>query len=101
GSKPSVVLLKRAKAPLAVFWEPVVLLNRARPPVAVLLLPEDSDLSAWKPRAVFHRPVVRLSSACCPSAVFWPEEPPSGGGLTACAVGKTAKQANANSANAA
>jgi hypothetical protein len=34
-----VVLLKRAKAPVAVLLTPVVLLKRARGPVAVLLSP--------------------------------------------------------------
>ena len=55
-----VVLLKRAKTPVAVFCIPSVLLKSALPPVAVLLLPVELKTRASKPMAVLTPPVVLM-----------------------------------------
>src|SRR5438874_12679318 len=87
-STPSV-LNKSAAAPNAVFSSAV--LKRSVPaPVAVLQLPATVPQSENQPTAVFAEPVVRFLRALLPSAVLNPASPPSGGGLTACAVGSIA-----------
>src|SRR5439155_25132120 len=73
-----------------------MLLKSASKPTAVLLEPVVRLKSALKPMAVLSVPLVRLRSELSPSAVFWPGYPPSGGGITARAVGESAKQASAN-----
>ena len=40
---------------------------------------------------MFQTPLVRLKRASVPSAVFPPGYPPSGGGITACATGMSAR----------
>jgi hypothetical protein len=45
-------------------------------------------------------PICQTKSASSPSAVLPPGYPPSGGGLTACARGKSAKQASRNKSKA-
>src|SRR5262249_58401599 len=64
------------------------------PPTAVLKLPVVSKKSERQPSAVFPAPVVRELSASHPSAVVKLGKHPSGVGLTACAPGQRAKQAN-------
>src|SRR4051812_26402511 len=98
--KLPVVLLQRARAPTAVLFSPLKLLKSAAPPMAVFRLPTalksvpaPTAVLSWPllllfsenhPTAVLLTPVVRLNRAFCPSAVVFPEKPPSGGGLTAC-----------------
>ena len=95
--KMPMVLSKSAAAPMAVFWFPELRTSVPAPtpvlkPASTLLLSEN------QPTAVFARPVLvsRLERASCPSAVLNPGYPPSGGGFTACAFGKNARQATAS-----
>src|SRR5215470_15230340 len=85
-----VVLSKSAAAPTAVFSLPVF---RERVPAPTAVLKPASTLlsSDNAPTAVFAKPVLvsRLKRAFWPSAVLSPGYPPSGGGLTACAFGKS------------
>ena len=78
---PSAVLLKSVAAPTAVFNWPSTLLLSENQPTAVLLAPEFT---------------LRLKRAFWPSAVLPPGYPPSGAGTTACAFGKSPKQASTN-----
>src|SRR6266498_3797895 len=98
--KNPLVLLKSEKTPVAVLKPPLVSLKRARRPVAVFWLPAVSWLSASKPVPVFQTPPVRLTSTPIPSPLLDPGMLPSVSGPTACAMGTSAKQANANAANA-
>src|SRR6266550_4721527 len=91
-----VVLAASAPRPVAVFSTPMVLLKSAPVPRAVFWPPVVLLSSAKKPTAVLNSPVLRVNRALCPSAVLPVGYPPSGGGLTACAAGETAKQARAS-----
>src|SRR6266480_5256567 len=108
--KLPVVLNKSAAAPTAVFWTPSPVLwsptlNRSVPaPTAVLKLPSVLLKSEYQPNAAFATPVVMLKRAWSPSAVLNPGRAVSGAagafsGL-ACALDKSARQANANTAKA-
>src|SRR5881396_4423528 len=88
-----VVLSSNAAAPTAVLELPL-LRTSAPPPTPVLKLPVVSKKSERQPSAVFPAPMVRRLSASHPSAVVKFGKHPSGGGLTARAPGKSAKQPN-------
>ena len=59
--------------------------------MAVLRFPCALFLSADEPIPVLYTPLVRLNRRTIPSAVLFPEYPPSGGGLTARAIWLSAK----------
>src|SRR5205823_11174958 len=80
-------------APTAVL-ESALFSASAPAPTPVLKLPVLSAKSARQPSPVFPAPVVRKLSASHPSAVVKLGKHPSGAGLTARALGKTAKPAN-------
>src|SRR5262249_30540626 len=88
-----LVLSSNAAAPNAVLESPL-LRTSAPAPTPVLKLPVLFKKSARQPSPVFPAPVVRELSASHPSAVVKLGKHPSGAGLTACAPGKSAKQAN-------
>src|SRR5207248_6832248 len=70
-----VLLVNRAKAPVAVLKPPAVFKSRALAPVAVLLLAVVLLASALEPLAVLLEPTVLLASALAPIAVLF--MPPS------------------------
>jgi hypothetical protein len=83
-----------AAVPLAVFQSP--LLSASVPaPRPVLKLAVVLEKSEYQPKPELPAPVVRNLRAFWPSAVVKFGYPPSGGGLTACAISQSAKQANA------
>src|SRR5213079_960904 len=88
-----LALSKSAATPSAVLELPLLRAS-APPPTPVLKLPVVFKNSERQPSAVFPAPMLREASASHPSAVVKLGKHPSGAGLTACALGKGARQAN-------
>src|SRR4029453_16514076 len=80
------VFSKSAAAPVAVLSSPVLSTSVAAP-TPVLKLPVVTLRSESQPTAVLAAPVVSCKRAFCPSAVVKFGYPPSGGGVTARAIG--------------